>query len=297
MWLLPGAAGVLAGLLGMVAAYRRSMDETTAQQAASQIADTPCGPIEYTESGEGLPVLIAHSSGGGFDQGIATGRRFPGCRVIAPSRAGYLRTPLESGPTPAHMADTFAALLDLLQIERAVMVGWSAGGMSALEFALRHPARCGGLVLGAAITQPPPGYVLDVLAPLALANRSDFLNWLIGAAAAATANLRAIDEDTRSILRVLARSDPASARRAGFELDLVHMRTFRPNLSRIVAPTLILHGTLDPLVPLAHAQQAAQAIPSARLVILPGGSHDSPVQYPDIVGPALQSFLDEVRSR
>ena len=59
-------------------------------------ADTSLGPVEYVEAGGGPPVLFVHGSPGGSDQGALMGGFLAkaGFRVIAPSRPGYLDTPL-----------------------------------------------------------------------------------------------------------------------------------------------------------------------------------------------------------
>ena len=67
--------------------------------------------------------------------------------MIAPSRFGYLGSSLPPGVMPADQADAYALLLDALGIERAAMVGFSAGGPSVIQFALRHPDRTSGLIL------------------------------------------------------------------------------------------------------------------------------------------------------
>ncbi len=282
-------------MLKLRTTYREAIKAAVAaQQQNSQVLDLPAGRLEYALAGTGNHhVLIAHSAMGAYDQSLATGRRFPQCRIIAPSRAGYLRTALQTGSTPAQMADSFAALLDALAVECVLMVGFSAGGMSAVEFALRHTDRCCGLVLGAAITQPLPAYVRRVLAPLALSLRSDFLNWVVSSTARRTVvPLRAADEDTRHILSALLRANPASHRWAGYELDIAQARTFCPPLERIRVPTLLIHGTRDVLVPYVQAQQAAQRIPNAQLLTLRGGQHDAPVLYPRQVLPRLQAFVE-----
>src|SRR5689334_16704450 len=62
----------------------------------SHVAKTPCGSIEYALAGNGPPLLMIHGAGGGFDQGLQFGTPLvrAGFTVIAPSRFGYLRTPL-----------------------------------------------------------------------------------------------------------------------------------------------------------------------------------------------------------
>jgi len=105
------------------------------------------GDIEYAVQGEGLPVLLAHGAGGGYDQGLLIGENYvgDGHLLIAPSRFGYLRSSIpEEDGSPAAQADAYAALLDTLGVERVGVVTFSDGGPSALQFALRHPERCAG---------------------------------------------------------------------------------------------------------------------------------------------------------
>ncbi len=289
------AAGIgLSTLIG--AAYRNEMRQLAIHQLAeSRIALTSQGIIEYAVTGEGEAVLISHSASGGYDQGLATARRFAGFKVIAPSRAGYLRTPVTTGLTPRAMASAYGGLLDTLKINRTVVVGWSAGAMSALEFALQYPDRCRALILGGAVTQPPPNYVLDIFASLVLSNQSDFLNWMVSKIAAnVVIPLMEHDPDTQKILSAFATANPASKRLPGFKLDVEHMRRFHPLLETITVPTLMIHGTHDMLVPIAHAQAAVKKIPGAHLLIIPGGQHDCPIRYPDQVSPAIDRFLNGV---
>src|SRR5438093_800969 len=154
--------------------------------AGSDMVQTRCGSIEYALAGDGPPVLLVHGAGGGYDQGLEFGKPLAasGFRVIAMSRFGYLRTPLPRDASAAAQADAHAYLLDALGIERAAIVGASAGAPSSIQFALRHPDRCTALALlvpaayvprsGAA----PPMHVsatTEFLFDTAL--KSDFLFW------------------------------------------------------------------------------------------------------------------------
>lgn len=87
----------------------------------------------------------AGQSGQGLE--IAEPLARAGLRVIAVSRFGYLRTPLPADASAAAQADAHACVLDALGIRRAAVLGVSAGGPSALQFALRHPERTAALVL------------------------------------------------------------------------------------------------------------------------------------------------------
>ena len=81
----------------------------------SLVANTDAGLIEYAEQGAGVPMLSIHGAGGGFDQGLANAAEFvdEGFRIVAPSRFGYLRTPVPRDVSAAAQADAHAALLVL----------------------------------------------------------------------------------------------------------------------------------------------------------------------------------------
>jgi pimeloyl-ACP methyl ester carboxylesterase len=68
----------------------------------------------------------------------------PGFRVIGPSRFGYFGSTLPEAATPADQADAYGLLLDHLRVDRAIVIGFSAGSGSVLEFARRHPQRAIG---------------------------------------------------------------------------------------------------------------------------------------------------------
>jgi pimeloyl-ACP methyl ester carboxylesterase len=123
------------------------------QQRLSSIDHTsieaPCGTIEYTERGQGHPILVLHGIFGGFDAAYLTADPWlgDGFRAIAPSRFGCLGSSLPPHATVADQADAYAVLLDALGIRQAAVVGFSAGTVSAMQFGLRHPGRTTALVL------------------------------------------------------------------------------------------------------------------------------------------------------
>ncbi|MCW5853676.1 MAG: alpha/beta fold hydrolase, partial [Anaerolineae bacterium] len=94
-------------------------------------------------------TLVVHGAGGGYDQGLVMSRAFggDGFQWIAPSRFGYLRTPLPADASTAVQADAFADLLDTVGIQRVALVAHSGGVPPALQFALRHPDRTSALVV------------------------------------------------------------------------------------------------------------------------------------------------------
>lgn len=168
-------------MVNFISTYQQEIQNAKKHLLAhSQLMTTSAGLIEVGMIGEGSPILVSHGSGGGYDMGLWLGKLIQGpYQYIAPSRFGYLRSPVPSNPTPESQADTFAALLDALNITTVIMIGLSGGGASALQFALRHSNRCKSLIMISAISQPIPPLPrsLRMIYPLML--KSDFLPWLL----------------------------------------------------------------------------------------------------------------------
>jgi pimeloyl-ACP methyl ester carboxylesterase len=306
-------AGFLAAGLSGLTYYRYQRDIHRARERVStggRMVDTPCGPIEYAVAGEGLPVLVVHGAGGGYDQGLDLARATLGgnFRIIAMSRFGYLRTPLPTDASPTAQADAHACLLDALKIRRAAVMGFSAGAPSSLQFALRHPDRCAALVLGVPYTyvplpegesQAPPSAVyvtrpagesqaapspaLSFLFDTAL--KSDFLFWLATKAARwilirvilatppGVLNAAGVEERAR-IGQMLSHILPIRPRRQGLLNDAAITSSIaRYELERISAPTLVLTAADDLYGTFERARYTAQQIPGARFIGYKSGGH------------------------
>jgi pimeloyl-ACP methyl ester carboxylesterase len=275
--------------------YHRDIQQAHARIASgSEIAHTPCGPIEYAVVGEGAPVLVAHGAGGGFDQGLdfAGPLAKRGFRIIAMSRFGYLRTPLPPEAGPAAQADAHACLLDALQVPRAAVVGISAGALSAQQFAIRHARRITALVLVVPAAYRPP----DAEAPVYAASRTmafvrdtvlrfDFLfwAWMRLAPDSVTRVVLATDpalvasasaEERVEVTMVREHILPVSPRRAGLMNEARIMAVLdRYPLERIRAPTLAISAHDDGYGTYEAARYAAAQIPHARFVGYPSGGH------------------------
>ena len=116
--------------------------------ASPRIQTTARGPVELFTDGDGPNVLALHGAMGGWDQSLLLAHTLaPGFRALAISRPGYLGTPLLSGAAPEQQADLCAALLDALGLERVIVMAVSGGGVMALPFAAKYPARVEKLVL------------------------------------------------------------------------------------------------------------------------------------------------------
>ena len=154
-WVLGTVAAVGLVWLALWAWYRRWLANVTRKASEdSELVDTRLGPVEYGLRGDGHVVLHFHGGNVGhngwfFLEHLVTA----GYQVLTPDRPGYLGTPIDNGRTPEEQADLAAALLDSLGIGTVAVVGLSAGGPSAIQFAARHPERTSALVLLSAISQ------------------------------------------------------------------------------------------------------------------------------------------------
>jgi 2-hydroxy-6-oxonona-2,4-dienedioate hydrolase len=291
---------------GVYLRYKSDMRALEAKlQAGSQVASTARGPMEYASIGEGPPVLILHGIAGGYDQGLLVTRLSPDnpFKLISISRPGYLRTPLSTGATPEEQADAYAALLDALNIERVAVIGISAGGPSALQFALRHPHRCWAVVSVSGVSGRISAQLTKLESLVGAMLNSDFTLWLLGVAARGVLfTLSGISKQLQQqlahdparleVITSIIQPLPISRRKVGFDNDLKQFADLPAyDLAQITASTLVFHGTADTVVPLSHAEFVTRSIRHAELVTVEGGGHLCVVTHKDEALPALLGFL------
>jgi pimeloyl-ACP methyl ester carboxylesterase len=294
--------GLLAALLLLLVVigirfltWRRELIRRLEENSA--VTDTSSGTVEYADFGRGVPVLMLHGTPGGYDQVLsnvkATGWSNSGLRAIAPSRPGYLRTPISSGKTPEQQARLFAALLTKLGIDKVFVLGGSGGGPSALQFAMLYPDRCYGLILEAAVTQK-----IVVAEKSLIPIVQDFLIFVLRGRA--ISRMQAADPADPVISRIgeglLDSVIPTSRRRAGQVNDLqFYARMEDWPLSNIRCPTLIVHGPLDKSVPIAHSEFAHAQIANSEFVRLEGADHDMyQTRYKEL-GQLIAAFIAKHR--
>ncbi len=266
-------------------------------RSESHIIDTYLGSVEYSMTGKGSAVLMAHGSPGGYDQGMAFSRLVdsPELTFIAVSRPGYLRTPLSIGKTPEEQADIYASLLDALDIEQAAVIGISGGGPSALQFALRHSDRCSGLVMICALARRYSEKDVGQSLPLVIRLVRQFADRML------------LFDPALFLMELLAKWHPKTValgevfrtiaihrlRKAGYDNDMEQFAAItRYPLERITVPTLVLHGTSDYTVSFTEAEFVASKVPHAKLVAVEGGDHAFYVTHKEQVVPTLRAFLE-----
>ncbi|RLM59348.1 alpha/beta hydrolase [Halobellus sp. Atlit-31R] len=329
-WLAVGA-GLLAGGAG-AAVWRWKQRRLDALAADSALVTTERGAVEVARRGSGHPVVVLHGEPGGYDQGLLFGDALFGdalfgddVEVVAPSRPGYLRTPLGDNGSPSAQAALFAALLDELDIDRALVVGVSGGGPAALQLAADHPERVSGLLLASAVTTEIDAHEYTVGNPLldslltstpALDLRSGLVAalarfapdvlieralrmWSTLEGEALEDHLDAVESDPAQrqlLLDVLASVLPASARIDGAlndqdwfgELPLADYET-------IACPALVIHGEHDGAVPISHAEHAAERLQNAELLRLHGDHFAFVGADTERAEARVRAFLESVR--
>jgi len=295
--------GAVAGTTIMFLAlrrYHRQLFQAYRQIASTgRLVETAKGLIEYADTGQGPAVLISPGMGG-FDMGLHFAWPDSGFRYISVSRPGYLRTPLFSGRSFESQADAFAALLDHLGIDKVAMVGISSGGPAAIQFALRHPDRCWALVLISAPNQPLPassGITRIFTNPILT---SDFLAWLLFKPvvskyyldSAARHRIHQDSEKSQIFASTVKSLFPLSFRRDGILNDLhaIQEMSLYP-IDLISAPTLVIHGDQDEIVPYEHGKWSAGRIRRAFFLVVQGGGHLSFITHLDVTRRALLTFL------
>ncbi|MDE2291443.1 MAG: alpha/beta fold hydrolase, partial [Elusimicrobia bacterium] len=250
--------------------------------------------IGYEARGAGEPVLFI--AGLGRDrrmwdaQTAALGARL---RTVAFDNRGVGESSRPAGPyTAAQMAEDAVGLLDALELPRAHVVGASLGGVIAQELAMSFPHRVGRLAL--LCTHPGQPWAVPmsqaVLAAIVPAPEADPYDRLLGAmklafgsryweahaaelAAAARARLSSLPTPESWWAQAAAGAGFAWAGR------------------KVKAPTLVMTGDDDNIVPAANSATLRRLIPGAELAVIPGGGHYFFAEHPEPVNRLLADFL------
>ena len=239
--------------------------------------------LYYELHGSGRPLILLHGGGSTFESSF--GRILPllagAHRVIGIELQAHGHTPDIDRPLSfAQDADDVAALLDLLDVEKADVLGFSNGGTTALQIAIRHPRKVNKLVLAAAT------YRRDGMQP-------GFFEGFDGA------RLEMMPAPLQQAY-LKANPDPAGLKRM-FDRDVTRMKEFEDipdaDIRGIHAPALVINGDAE-VVRAEHAMALSRLLPNARLLIIPGGhgeylgAAEAPESYlPDVMANMIDAFL------
>jgi len=269
--------------------------------------------LYYEQHGSGDPLLLIM---GLAADSVAWMFQLPdfstSYRTIVFDNRGVGRSDKPAGPyTIAQMADDAVGLLDALDVQRTHVVGVSMGGMIAQELVLRHPQRVRGLVLACTYAKPdaavgrqfessmtvfggsrgPNGELqMDIskLDPMA------FFQHLLPT----VFNPPFIMNELPKLMQVFS-----GALQYGFSMDAILAQVMATQshdtlnrLDKIAAPTLVLTGDNDLLIPSSNSDTLAAKIPGAKLTKIPGGSHGFNFETPELFNEAVLEFLASCRN-
>jgi pimeloyl-ACP methyl ester carboxylesterase len=235
--------------------------------------------IYYETYGAGRPVLVLHGGGGALEDMHYQIRALAAARlVIAADSRGQGRSGDADAPLSYQlMADDMLKLMDHLHIQRTDVVGWSDGGIIALDLAMHHPERVGRLVVIGAnydvdgLINPP---VIDPSVP---------------------------DTMIPPVPRGYARDAPDPTHWPVIYRKVLTMWATQPHytmadLETIEAPVLVMAGEFD-VVKREHTDRLAHAIPNGEECIIPGGNHNVASARPDIVNARILNFIGQSAPR
>ena len=209
----------------------------------------------------------------------------------APSFAQLLRSSGEAARyTLADMAQDMVGLLDRLELASAHVIGASMGGMIAQTLAARHPVRVRSLVsimssTGGRWGGRPALRSYPIFLRQAPLEREAFIEH--ATRLFARIGSRGMPQDVEGVREIAARSYDRELDRTGAGRQLAAIvasgdRT--AELKRITAPTLVIHGSADPLISPSGGRATARAIPGAKLTMIEGMGHDLPrVLWPRLI--------------
>ncbi|GBQ35909.1 alpha/beta hydrolase [Gluconacetobacter azotocaptans] len=259
--------------------------------------------LYYKDWGTGQPVLFSHGwplSADMWDYQMLFLAQH-GYRAIAFDRRGFGRS---AQPWNGYDYDTFAddisELIERLDLENVVLVGFSMGGGDIVRYIARHGSgRVAGLALLGAVTPlfvktpdhpaGPDRAVFDGIRAGLLADRAQFLadfSPIFYGTNHGTAVSQAVFDQTLQIALTASIKGTIDCVTAFSETD------FRPDMAKIDVPTLVLHGDDDQVVPFeATGKLAAEMIPGATLKLYPGAPHGFPLTHKDQVNADLLAFL------
>jgi len=247
------------------------------------------------EHGRGQPLLLGHGmwcAGHMFDPLIADFSTTH--RVITPDLRAHGQSGVpRSAWSVADVAEDYRRILDALRVDRAILVGYSMGGMAALHFALKYPKRLTALILMSTSGGAEPWVrrrEIDVLTATVTAVGAP--HWLAMQAAYGvfTPDFRqsAPELVEKWTDQVQAMSRPALAQ----ALRAVATRpSLEERLAEIVLPTLVLVGNRDWHQSAQHSITLAEQIPHAELAVLPGVGHGLPMERPGETCKLIRAFL------
>ena len=268
--------------------------------ALARIGDVDIHYDIFGESGPAVLLVMGLGSRGDNWTPISRALAGRGYRAIQFDNRDVGRSSRLSGGRYeiADMAGDAAGLLDHLGVREARLVGISMGGMIAQELAVRFPERFSRLVLvatwpGGDVAKKPDTPVLADLAALARGEDRSAAEARLSAFYRAITGPSFVQKNPELLEMAVAFALESAPEADGLmrQIQAISRFSVADRLGEIRAPTLVLHGDADPLIPHENGELIARRIPGARLHTLRGVGHLVPLEAPLETYGALLDFL------
>lgn len=265
------------------AVYETKMTESTKH---SRMLVTDKYEIQYEVRGAGTPILVSHGITGGIDQGKGLADTYlkSDYQYIFVSRFGYLQSSIPDDPSVQKQAEAYKQLLDHLKIEKVWIFGNSAGGTSAIQFAMSYPENTSGIILHSSnlpgeYPSLPPKPVMGIVFG------NNYLYWssmkLFGNQMLKNFMTEDVYENLDSTElktlqnSILLSSLPITKRKQGVIFDMFTSNPYinqqEINFSVLKMPIIIINSVDDPSIPIEYARDFDEKLLNSELVEVKGG--------------------------
>lgn len=267
--------------------------------AQTGFAEVNGAKLYYEVAGDGQPFLMVHA-------GIADKSMWDDQFDFFASKYNVVRFDMRGFGQSLPVADDYQrhedirALLDFLQIDRAILMGCSMGGGACMNFALEYPERAAALIM---VGSAPVGFAYDEWSPSPLDEEAE--------AAYERGDLERVNELEVQLFvdgagRAPDQVNPA-LRKKVYDMNMIALRNANllgkdvplpvsaaERIGELRLPVLIVMGDLDEEYIVRAADFMATKIPGARKVVMPGTAHLPNMEFPDEFNAHVQAFLDSL---
>lgn len=240
----------------------------------------------HPQDQERTPLVLIHGAGGDYLHWPVQLRRLSGYRVYALDLPGHGKSEGHGMQEIGDYARVIIEWLNKMEIPKAVLIGHSMGSAISLWLAIHHPGRIWGLgLLGSGPRLPVNPMLLDEVG-----HQSSF------PAAVEKIIQWSFSPHTDRDLVELAEERMLETRPSVLRGDFLACDTFdvRERLQRVTAPTLVVCGSDDKMVPRRLSQQLVDGIPDAEMEVIPDTGHMLMIERPAAVASSLGPFLERI---
>jgi pimeloyl-ACP methyl ester carboxylesterase len=262
-------------------------------------------PLAVQQQGAGFPILCLHGHPGSSDcMKVFTDALATEFWTIAPDLRGYGSSQTRSPFTMQDHLTDLEALLDRLGIKECLILGWSLGGILAMELALRNPARFPGLILVATAAHPVSNVPQPTLSELLYTLIAGGLNWLkpgwhwnIETFGRRSLLRYLLTQHTPTAYGFLAKAGTLAtvktSRHAHHALNTALARHYNriPDLAALDCPCLVMSGADDRHIMAQASDETAKHLKNSQWINYPDTAHLFPWEIPTQVNQDIQQWL------